>query len=100
MNHQAEANGETNLQCLVCGHAALPRGVATGSIAFIDQDNDAEFCGADGRRHINFSSGIALTNTGQRHRKVKEVTAMQAEHFAHSAFHAIGYVFYIELAEK
>ncbi len=100
MNHQAEANGETNLQCLVRRHAAFPRGVATGSLAFIDQDNNAEIQGVDGRHHINFGSGIAVTNTGHRHPTVMAVTAMQAEHLAHAAFQAIGYVFYIELVEK
>lgn len=80
--------------------AAVPRGVATGSTAFIDRAKNAEVWDAEGRRYIDFGSGIAVTNTGHRHEKVMQAAAKQSERFAHVAFQVIGYDVYVELAER
>lgn len=80
--------------------AAVPRGVATGSSSFVDRAENAEIWDVEGRRYIDFGSGIAVTNTGHRHEKIMQAAARQSERFAHVAFQVIGYDVYIELAER
>jgi len=80
--------------------AAIPRGVATGSSAFVSRAENAEIWDVEGRRYIDFGSGIAVTNTGHRHPRIMQAAAMQAERFNHVAFQVIGYDVYIELAER
>ncbi|MFT6877452.1 MAG: 4-aminobutyrate aminotransferase/(S)-3-amino-2-methylpropionate transaminase [Granulosicoccus sp.] len=55
--------------------AAVPRGVATGSTAFIDRAENAEIWDVEDRRYIDFGSGIAVSNTGHRHEKVMQAAA-------------------------
>jgi len=92
--------GSVSERWLARRHAAVPRGVVTGSPVFIDHAENAVLHDADGRRHIDFGSGIAVTNTGHRHPKVMAAAAKQADRFAHAAFQVIGYDVYIELAER
>ena len=89
-----------NAAWLARREAAVPRGVATGSTAFIDRAQNAEMWDAEGRRYIDFGSGIAVTNTGHRHPKIMAAAAAQAERFAHVAFQVIAYDVYVELAER
>lgn len=77
---------DSNKEWLARRTAAVPRGVATGSSAFIDRAENAEIWDVEGRRYIDFGSGIAVTNTGHRHPKVMEAAARQSERFAHVAF--------------
>ncbi len=89
-----------NTAWLARREAAVPRGVATGSTAFIDRALNAEMWDAEGRRYIDFGSGIAVTNTGHLHPKIMAAAAAQAERFNHVAFQVIAYDVYIELAER
>ncbi|MFT5046194.1 MAG: 4-aminobutyrate aminotransferase/(S)-3-amino-2-methylpropionate transaminase [Porticoccaceae bacterium] len=95
-----QLKNNSNEEWLARRMAAVPRGVATGSTAFIDRAENAEIWDVEGRRYIDFGSGIAVTNTGHRHEKVMQAAARQSERFAHVAFQVIGYDVYIELAER
>jgi 4-aminobutyrate aminotransferase/(S)-3-amino-2-methylpropionate transaminase len=93
-------NHDLNKQWLARRMAAVPRGVATASTAFVDRAENAEIWDVEGRRYIDFGSGIAVTNTGHRHEKIMQAAARQSDRFAHVAFQVIGYDVYVELAER
>lgn len=79
--------------------AAVARGVATRGI-FAARAENAEVWDADGRRYLDFASGIAVNNTGHRHPKVMAAVAEQAQAFTHTCFHVAPYEGYIALAER
>ncbi len=80
--------------------AAVPRGVATATPIFADHAENGEIWDMDGKRYVDFGSGIAVTNTGHRHPKVMAAAMAQMERFTHTAFQVVGYDVYIELAER
>ena len=79
--------------------AAVARGVGTRGI-YATRAENAELWDADGRRFIDFASGIAVNNTGHRHPKVMAAVADQAQAFTHTCFHVAPYESYIALAER
>lgn len=79
---------------------AVPRGVATFAPFFVDRAENGEIWDVEGRRYIDFASGIAVTNTGHRHPKVMAAAAAQMERFTHTAFQVSAYEIYISLAER
>ena len=90
----------TNASILARRTAAIPRGVATSAPIFVAKAENGEIWDVEGRRYIDFASGIAVTNTGHRHPKVMAAVAAQCEKFAHLAFQVTGYENYVELAER
>ena len=90
----------TNAAILDRRHAALPRGLATSAPVFVTKAENGEMWDAEGRRYIDFASGIAVTNTGHRHPKVMAAVAAQLEKFTHLCFQVTGYESYVELAER
>ncbi len=79
--------------------AAVARGVSTRGIYAVRAEN-AELWDADGRRYVDFASGIAVTNTGHRHPKVMAAVREQFEAFTHTCFHVAPYESYLRLAER
>jgi 4-aminobutyrate aminotransferase len=79
--------------------AAVPAGVGTKGI-YVAKAENSELWDVDGRRFIDFASGIGVVNTGHRHPKVMEAVARQAEAFAHTCFHVASYESYVRLAER
>ena len=79
--------------------AAVARGVGTRGIYAVRAEN-SELWDADGRRFLDFASGIAVNNTGHRHPRVMQAVAQQAEAFTHTCFHVAPYESYIALAER
>lgn len=79
---------------------AVPRGVATASPYFIDRAENGEVWDVEGRRLVDFASGIAVLNTGHRHPKVIAAVEAQLRRFTHAAFQVTAYEPYIELAER
>ncbi|WP_139140299.1 aminotransferase class III-fold pyridoxal phosphate-dependent enzyme, partial [Variovorax boronicumulans] len=47
--------------------AATPRGVGIGFPIYAERALNAELWDVEGRRYIDFGSGIAVLNTGHRH---------------------------------
>lgn len=79
---------------------AIPRGVATATPYFVAQAQNAEILDVDGRRLIDFASGIAVVNTGHRHPDVVKAVEAQLHAYTHTAFQVMAYEPYIALAEK
>lgn len=78
---------------------AVARGVSTRGI-YATRAENAELWDADGRRFLDFASGIAVNNTGHRHPRVMAAVADQAQAFTHTCFHVAPYEAYITLAER
>ena len=90
----------TNAALQTRRHAAVPRGVASATPIFAAKTQNAEGWDAEGKRYIDFASGIAVCNTGHRHPRVMEAVIKQCEAFTHTAFQVLPYETYVALAER
>ena len=48
---------------------AIPRGVANSLAIYADRASNAEVWDVEGKRYIDFGTGIAVLNTGHLHRR-------------------------------
>jgi 4-aminobutyrate aminotransferase/(S)-3-amino-2-methylpropionate transaminase len=80
--------------------AAVPRGVANSLDVFAERAANAQIWDVEGRRYVDFASGIAVLNTGHLHAKVKAAIAAQLEKLTHACFQVTPYESYIALAEQ
>jgi 4-aminobutyrate aminotransferase / (S)-3-amino-2-methylpropionate transaminase / 5-aminovalerate transaminase len=79
---------------------AIPRGVSNSLGVYADHASNAELWDVEGKRYIDFASGIAVLNTGHLHPKVKDAIAKQLEKFVHTCFQVTPYESYVALAEQ
>ena len=79
--------------------AATPRGVAIGFPFYAQRAQNAELWDVEGRRFIDFGSGIAVLNTGHRHPRVMQAVREQIDHFTHTAYQVVPYESAVALAE-
>jgi 4-aminobutyrate aminotransferase len=80
--------------------AATPRGVGVMAPFFVARAENSELWDVEGRRYIDFASGIAVLNTGHRHPKVIAAAKAQLDDFTHSAYQVVPYEAYVALAER
>lgn len=90
----------TNDDFLARRQAAVPRGIASATPIFAARAENAEVWDVDGKRYIDFASGIAVVNTGHRHPAVIAAARGQLERYTHTAFQVMGYEPFIALAER
>jgi 4-aminobutyrate aminotransferase/(S)-3-amino-2-methylpropionate transaminase len=79
---------------------AVPRGVSNLLGVYADHAQNAELWDVEGRRYIDFASGIAVLNTGHVHPRMKAAVAAQLEKLTHACFQVTPYEGYIALAER
>jgi len=80
--------------------AAAPRGVGIGFPIYAKRALNAELWDVEGRRFIDFGSGIAVLNTGHRHPRVIKAIREQLECFTHTAYQVVPYESSVALAER
>jgi len=80
--------------------AAIPRGVANSLPVYAARASNAELWDVEGRRYIDFGSGIAVLNTGHCHPAVVKAVSAQVAQLTHAAFQITPYAHYVELAER
>lgn len=80
--------------------AACPRGVGVQTQSFTARAQNAEIWDVNGRRLIDFGSGIAVLATGHRHPRVLAAVQRQLDDFHHTCFQVTPYESYVELCEK
>ena len=80
--------------------AATPRGVGVLGHFYAERALGAELWDVEGRRWIDFASGIAVLNVGHRHPRVQAAIAAQLERFHHTCYQVVPYAGYVELAER
>jgi 4-aminobutyrate aminotransferase / (S)-3-amino-2-methylpropionate transaminase / 5-aminovalerate transaminase len=78
---------------------AVPRGVSNSLAVYAERAANAEVWDVEGRRYIDFASGISVLNTGHLHPKVSAAIARQLEKFTHTCFQVTAYESYVALAE-
>jgi 4-aminobutyrate aminotransferase len=81
-------------------NAATPRGVAVAQSFYAAKARNAEMWDIEGRRFIDFGSGIAVLNTGHCHPKIVAAIKQQLDHFTHTAYQVTPYPSYVALAEQ
>jgi 4-aminobutyrate aminotransferase/(S)-3-amino-2-methylpropionate transaminase len=79
--------------------AAVPRGISTKTL-YAARAQNAELWDVEGKRYIDFGSGISVLNTGHLHPKVKAAVAQQLEKLMHACFQITPYEGYVQLAER
>lgn len=79
---------------------AVPRGVSNLLGVYADHAHNAELWDVEGRRYIDFASGIAVLNTGHVHPRMKAAVARQLEKLTHACFQVTPYEGYVALAER
>ncbi|MCJ7557537.1 MAG: 4-aminobutyrate--2-oxoglutarate transaminase [Gammaproteobacteria bacterium] len=80
--------------------AAVARGLGNLLPIYVDRAENAEIWDVEGKRYIDFASGIAVLNTGHLHPRVKAAVQAQLERFSHTCFMVTPYESGVELAEK
>ena len=79
---------------------AISNGVGLMHPLFAQRAANAEVWDADGKRYIDFASGIAVTNCGHLHPAIVSAVTEQLGRFTHTCQHVLPYENYIELAER
>ncbi|WP_426448518.1 4-aminobutyrate--2-oxoglutarate transaminase [Siccibacter colletis] len=91
---------QTNQQWQTRREAAVAQGVGNALPVYIARARNAELWDVEGKRYIDFASGIAVLNIGHNHPAVIDAVKAQLEHFTHPCFQVTPYGNYIELAER
>jgi 4-aminobutyrate aminotransferase len=81
-------------------NAAISRGVGMTTQIYADRAENSEIWDVEGNRYIDFSSGIAVLNTGHRHPKVMAAVKAQLDRFTHTCHQVVPYENYVHLAER
>jgi 4-aminobutyrate aminotransferase len=89
-----------NLELQARRDAAFARGLGCQLPVYVDRARNAEMWDVEGRRYIDFGSGIAVLNTGHLHPKVQAAVARQLEAFSHTCLMVTPYAAAVELAER
>ncbi|MCB2021364.1 MAG: 4-aminobutyrate--2-oxoglutarate transaminase [Burkholderiaceae bacterium] len=80
--------------------SAVPRGVANMLAVYAERAENAELWDADGKRYIDFGSGIAVLNTGHLHPQVVAAVQQQLLQFSHACFQITPYESYVTLCDR
>ncbi|EQA4281791.1 4-aminobutyrate--2-oxoglutarate transaminase [Cronobacter dublinensis] len=91
---------QSNQQWQERRESAVPQGVGNALPVYVARAKNAEIWDVEGRRYIDFASGIAVLNTGHNHPAVIEAVKAQLDNFTHPCFQVTPYGNYIELAER
>jgi len=89
----------TNADLQARRSAAVARGVASATPLFARMAEGSHILDVEGRRYIDFASGIGVLATGHRHPAVIRAVQEQLNCFTHTAFQVMAYEPYIALAE-
>jgi 4-aminobutyrate aminotransferase len=79
---------------------AIPKGWGSVFPIYVERARNSELWDVEGRRYIDFASGIAVVNVGHCHPKVTKAVQEQAEKFLHTAFMVAPYENAVRLAER
>jgi len=80
--------------------AAVAHGVSNSIAVYADHASNAELWDVEGKRYIDFASGISVLNTGHVHPKVQAAVAGQLGKLMHACFQVTPYEGYVALAER
>ena len=78
----------------------MPRGMPNLHPIYVDRAENAEIWDVEGKRYIDFGTGIAVLNTGHLNPRVKDAVKQQLDRFSHTCFMVTPYESAVALAEK
>lgn len=78
----------------------IARGQGNVYPVYVEHANNAEIWDVEGKRYIDFGTGIAVCNTGHSHPKVIAAVKEQVDKFSHTCVMVNPYEVAVELAEK
>jgi len=90
----------TNAEWQTRKEIAIARGQSNVAPVYIDRADNAEMWDVEGKRYIDFGTGIAVCNTGHMHPAIKEAVLTQLDRFSHTCVMVTPYDSAVELAEK
>ena len=79
---------------------AIARGEGNAYQVYVKRAKNAELWDVEGKRYIDFGSGIAVVNTGHCHPKVTAAVKEQVESFSHTCLMVTPYESAVTLAEQ
>ncbi|GAB4526252.1 MAG: 4-aminobutyrate--2-oxoglutarate transaminase [Amphiplicatus sp.] len=96
----ATASRHTNEDWQARKNAAIARGEGNVAPVFVERAQGSEIWDVEGRRYIDFATGIAVCNTGHLHPKVVAAVKAQLERFSHTCVMVTPYDSAVRLAEE
>lgn len=90
----------SNSQWQARKEAAFARGQGNMAPVYIDHAENAEMWDVEGKRYIDFGTGIAVCSTGHSNPKVVAAVQEQLQRFSHTCVMVTPYGSAVELAEK
>jgi 4-aminobutyrate aminotransferase/(S)-3-amino-2-methylpropionate transaminase len=90
----------TNAEWQARKEHAMARGQGNMAPIYVERAENAEMWDVEGNRYIDFGAGIAVTNTGHMHPKVKQAVLEQMDKFSHTCVMVTPYDSAVMLAEK
>ena len=91
--------GMSNADWQARKEAAVARGQGNIAPVFIERGRNAELWDVEGRRYIDFGTGIAVCNTGHSNPRVVAAVQEQVERFSHTCVMVTPYETAVRLAE-
>ncbi len=79
---------------------AIARGEGNAYQVYVKRAKNAELWDVEGKRYIDFGSGIAVVNTGHCHPKITSAVNAQVESFSHTCLMVTPYESAVTLAEQ
>lgn len=92
--------GESNAAWQERKNSAMARGEGNAAPIFVDRALGSEIWDVEGRRYIDFATGIAVCNTGHMHPRVHAAVSAQLDRFSHSCVMVTPYDSAVRLAER
>ncbi len=80
--------------------AAIARGQGNATSVYVERALNAEIWDVEGRRYVDFATGIAVCNTGHSHPAVVAAVQEQVGRFSHTCVMVTPYDSAVRLAEK
>ena len=99
MSAVPEDNRTTNAEWQERKLAAMARGQGNIAPVYIERGENAELWDVEGKRYIDFGSGIAVCNTGHSNPRVVAAVKEQVERFSHTCVMVTPYDSAVRLAE-
>ena len=86
--------------CIAVAPPRCARGVSNSLSVYAHHARNAELWDVEGRRYIDFASGISVLNTGHLHPRVVAAVQQQMQQVTHACFQVTPYESYVALAER
>jgi 4-aminobutyrate aminotransferase/(S)-3-amino-2-methylpropionate transaminase len=100
MEEKVTTGSMTNAEWQSRKDLAFARAIGILAPVYIESAKNAEMWDVEGKRYIDFASGIAVCSTGHSHPKVVAAVQEQLQRFSHTCFGITPYSSAVELAEK